>query len=267
MNNSLRKEFWKYKREAEKYITSKLNSRVIGKNLWQDENIINYGARLSPDAPILYITKEISKIVSSASHPKILVIGDGVGRLARHLAKTIKSSKIIEIDKSLLMVKKSNKLAKEDKLSNFRAKCMDATKLSFLSDSFDYAVSFGMSRYLDLKKATVITKEALRVSKRGILLADARNPKKYKGYYSYTFSELKDKLNGKNIFCKLITKHMKMYRMSIFYQLYNRYNKDSEFRNKINNIQSKDEDTVSILSQIAGSAIRDYCELKIIKRQ
>jgi ubiquinone/menaquinone biosynthesis C-methylase UbiE len=265
MEQILKQNFKKYVDEAESYVISKLNSQVIGKNLWEEKDIIEYGSRLAPDAPIIYLNKKTNQIISNLPNPKILVLGDGVGRLSRYLAEKIPKAKITAVDKSPLMVSQSLKLANDAGLTNYEVLNMDATKLLFKNAAFDFGISFGMVRYLSFQQTIDVIKELLRVTTIGLSLSDSRNPHGYNYYYPYTFQELSSKLLEIGIENNVIHKKMKMYRMSIFYQLYSRYHSDTVFNREINNIAKDKQDVVNLLSNIAGSAVRDFYELEIIK--
>lgn len=95
-------------------------------------------------ANIIKNDKHLSVLMSlleSSNYRKILDIGTGTGYLAFPLAKEFSTSTIYGIDIAETIIKKNNKIVKENGISNLIFQSFDGLKYPFSNESFDLIVT------------------------------------------------------------------------------------------------------------------------------
>lgn len=207
--------------------------------VWDKPELRKYLAELPIDEPSKHLIKSISETFPSMEKKKILCVGGGKGRLGRYIAATYPNCLVSEIDNSIQMATEANKLAEEKGQNNFRSIVADARAIPFKDGECDYAVAFGLFRYIDKKNQQVVIDEMLRVAKYGALIAE--------GKAEDLIYDLKDSIDSS---LKIEETRMKMFRMSLFYMLLKKYEQEQSFRDLVDK-NSKNK-PLELLSQLAG---------------
>merc|ERR1712146_583378 len=97
---------------------------------------------------------------------KVLDVGCGIGGTTRHLAKILgTNSQLTGITLSGEQVKRATELANEQGISNVQFKVMDALKMDYPDNSFDFVWACESGEHMPDKKAYV--DEMVRVLKPG----------------------------------------------------------------------------------------------------
>jgi len=247
MNNLLNRQVFKKYLIKVKKLRQFQSSQEIARGLFDDVKILDYGSKLKPDPPIKYLSNKVKFLSALTNKPKILVAGDGIGRLARNIALSFPGCEITEIDLSSAMVKQANLLAQKQKLNNFVAVTGDALTTSYSDKCFDYSINYGLVRYLGVKDGVKLVQEGSRLSKYGMTISDGKH------YLNDNrVLELYNKLNDIGIDSKLNIIKMNMYNMSDFYILYKMYQSDTNFRELVNTYTLHIASYTDTLASIAG---------------
>lgn len=106
--------------------------------------------------------KKIAENLVLKTEMKILDVGTGWGFFALEMAKRIEEGEIIGIDIVDEDIERARKLVKEDELENIISiQRMDATKLSFPDNYFDFVTSFLGMRDIHMTRGRIGVKKAV----------------------------------------------------------------------------------------------------------
>ena len=151
---------------------------------------------LSMGIDILWRKKLISKIVKSQPY-LVLDVATGTADVAIEIARSLKSSKIIGLDLSDLMLNEGRKKIKELKLEHIIELVQgDSENLKFPDNTFDaITVAFGVRNFENLEKGLY---EMLRVLKPGstLVILEFSKPQNFpvKQLYKFYFNSILPKL-------------------------------------------------------------------------
>lgn len=243
------KQFLKYVDEAIKEC-QQLSFTEKTQGLWGKSEILKYLTELPVDEPTKYLATTLKEILPNMEKKKILCVGGGTGRLGRYIASTNLNSSVLEIDTSSQMVEEANKLAESNSQNNFVSAVGDARTLPFMDDEYDYALAYGVFRYINEKDQQKVVDEMLRVSKYGAMIAE--------GKAKDIMYSLRDAINPKFLIKET---QIPMFRMSLFYMLLKKYENDQQFQILVDN-KSKNK-PVELLSQLAGTSEGTLYELRL----
>ncbi len=207
--------------------------------LWTNPEIYHYFDSFILDDANKYLS---SLVIKNKTYKKVLIIGGGIGRLGRNVARK-KYTQITEIDLSMDMSNHANKLAKDEKLNNFISMQGDCLDLPFADNSFDCVIAYGVFRYLDVKDYLKAIAEIERVSTKTFIFSEP--------VLSKIISSIQKRIS-KNASAKIEKIPINMYRMSLFYMLFSQYQKDNIFKKLVDSKIKVDKNYIDILSQIAG---------------
>lgn len=231
--------FSNYKSQAiKKCLSMSYKEKVSG--LWANPEIYHYFDSFTLDDANTYLS---SLVTRNKTCRKILIIGGGIGRLGRNIARK-KHIQITEIDLSMNMSNHANKLAKDGKLNNFISMQGDCLNLPFADNAFDCVIAYGVFRYLDVKDYPKAIAEIERVSRKVFIFSEP--------VLSKIISSIRKKISH-DILTKIEKIPIQMYRMSLFYMLFSQYQKDTTFKKLVDSKIKGDKTYIDILSQIAGT--------------
>jgi len=224
--------------------------------LWDNDEIIEYFTQIPVDEPTNYLANSICQLVKDDSESKILVVGGGTGRLGREIDNKSNKIKVCEVDLSQKMVKTANKIAKRNGLEKrFNSYVGDGCNLYFSDKYFNFAVCYGMVRYLPISCRLALNEEMYRVCKEEHIIAE--------GFAKECIQELATKIDKK--FTKF-EESMTFFRTSLFFMLYRRYQSNMEFKKNVNHDAEADNKSfIKILSQIAGTKPGKMYGIKVFK--
>lgn len=221
-------------------------------HIWSDNDLIEYFKHIGVDQPTIYLTSSIEDAIVSSDNSKILVVGDGIGRLSTNIAKTYSNSFVVNIDSSFSMVEIANRLSTKNKLSNRLTNILaDARNIPYSNNYFSYSIAYGVIQYLPIEEHIVLFNEIKRVSSNGITIAEASEGDLIKN--------LSQSINS-----SIIETPMEMHRMTLFYLLLLNYRTDKKFKHIVEKeMKDNQMNYVSILANLAGKSNQILYELKI----
>lgn len=243
-------KFQKYKDNAiEK--CKKLSFSEKTQGLWNEPEIIEYFTRIEPEEAVNYIALSIKNL--KLNNKKILCIGGGTGSIGRRILAFRPDLYVTEIDSSLEMVSRANKIANEKNITDhFISIKADAISLPFKDNEYGYVIAYSIFRYINnIDQEKVIT-EIGRVSDNNFTIAES--------ILKDLIYSLKKIVKGKS---DVIETQVNMHRVSLFYMLYGEYKINNEFKEIIDDETTKNIDFIDILTNIAGISSGILYELRV----
>ena len=218
--------------------------------LWSNPEIVEYFGRIGLDGPNKYLSLSLKEIVPDLDNKKILCIGGGIGKLGRHIATIYPKVHVTEIDLSREMVSQANKLAFESNLKErFISIERDVRSLSFKNGEYDYAVAYGVFRYMSFSDQKKALSEISRVTNHNFTVAESILRK-----LIYDLG----KIIRKNYFIK--ETEMSMFRVSLFCTLFKEYYENEDFRKMVDSENKRDK--IETLISVAGMTLGTLYELR-----
>jgi ubiquinone/menaquinone biosynthesis C-methylase UbiE len=191
--------------------------------------------------------KLIKKLIKNKIPKSILVIGTGSGRLANEISILFPYSKIFEIDKNPIVIKR---LKNKYKSSNFRFSILaNASNLPFPNNYIDLVISYSVFRYIKNINQTLL--EIMRVVKDNglIIISEAKN--------NNPINKIREFLQKKNIFFKtIIFPTVRLKHLTFFYYLLNKYKKNKVIK-KLIDLEAKEKNINKLKAafNLAGSSL------------
>jgi len=215
--------------------------------LWSNSEIIEYFVRLPLDEPNEHLVLSLKEIMIDLNSKKILCIGGGTGKLGR---------RIIELypDSSRDMVDRANILASERHIGDsFISIEADVRSLPFNCGEFDYAIAYGVFRYIDSRDQEQAISEIGRVTNNNFTVAEVI---------------LKDMIHVLkycviSAVCSIQETEVSMFRTSLFYMLFKEYKDNEDFKEIVDKNISDEISHIEMLTLIAGTAEGTLYELKV----
>lgn len=225
--------------------SQKLSFAEKTQGLWSNPEIVEYFERIGLDKPNEYLSLSLKEILSDLDNKKILCIGGGVGKLGRHIATIYPKVHVTEIDLSREMVNHANKLAFENDLKERLASAEgDVRSLPFKNGEYDYAIAYGVFRYMNYSDQKKALSEISRVTNHNFTVAESLLRK-----LIYDLG----KIFQKSSFIKKT--NMPMFRVSLFCILFKEYYENKDFRKMIDSENKRDkiETLISVAGVISGT--------------
>lgn len=222
--------------------------------LWSEPEIMNYFIRTELDESNRYLASVIKKALPNLNNKKILCIGGGTGKLGRSILEICPDLYINEVDSSKEMVTQANTLAILNGISDhFVSIEANAKSLPFNDGAYDYAIAYGVFRYIDPKDYEEVLLEIGRVSNYNFIISEP--------LLKELIHCLKDKLSSRETVIK--ETDVSMFRMSLFYMLFKEYKRDANFKTLVDNELNDKIDFIDVLISIAGMTTGALYELRV----
>ena len=236
----------------------KLSFAEKTRGLWSEPEIMDYFLRTSSDEPNSYLASTIKEIFPDSNGKKVLCIGGGTGKLGRNILKVCPNVYVTEIDSSKEMTTQANALAHKNNIDDhFISIEADARSLPFADGEFDYAIAYGVFRYIDSSDHEIVLSEIGRVSDYNFIVSE---PILKELIYS-----LPEKLHGQKTLIKETP--VSMFRMSLFYMLFKEYKSNADFKALTDSETDKQTDFIEVLSSAAGMTAGTLYELRVRNEQ
>ena len=222
--------------------------------LWSEPEIMDYFIHTSSDEPNKYFALAVKEILSNLSNKKILCVGGGTGKLGRSILEIYPDSHITEIDSSKEMTVQANILANKKGINNnFISIEANAKSLPFKDGEYDYAIAYGVFRYIESNDYEKVISEIGRVTNYNFIISE---PLLKDLIYS-----LKNKINNHKSAIK--ETEVSMFRMSLFYMLFKEYKRNINFKLLVDNETTLKINFIKILTSIAGMTTGILYELRV----
>ncbi len=216
--------------------------KEITKGMFERKEIVGFFSELGKiDEAYSFVVDSMRKYFSSERCGKIYVPGSGAGGLARKIMDTFPNLSTIQVDNSpeMIAINRNNSYGyKTDILEG------DILNFGHNTNYLDAIVAYGIMRYIPIDKRNKLVSSWHPFLKDGgiVIVGEGISKKLVENINSVDYS-----------FKTCLETDAKLFRCSLFYLLFNRYDKDVSFNKKINEFADKENlKYTDVLKNIAG---------------